>query len=160
MQNTWKKAFWAVEWSWSVLSTVTNTSFNFEVKPLRSAATRATSSIVSDVVNFFLLNVTYLIIASLHSGELKFYIAIPKVAHCGSSLLKLTAIIISSWPRLFNLLFGIDNYTNRSGRQSGLERLGVRIHVSCMHDQNLYMHSYNKRIILSTALAIVLQFKH
>ncbi len=52
-QNAWKKAFWAVEWSWSVLSAVANTSSNFEVKPLRSAATRATSSIVSYIVLFF-----------------------------------------------------------------------------------------------------------
>ena len=57
-QNAWKKAFWAVEWSWSVLSTVTNTSSNFEVKPLRSAATRATSSIVSNSLQNLNVGVT------------------------------------------------------------------------------------------------------
>ncbi len=54
-QNAWKKAFRAVEWSWSVLSTVANASFNFEVKPLRSAATRATSSIESYIESYIVL---------------------------------------------------------------------------------------------------------
>ncbi len=59
LQMAWKKAFWAVEWSWSVLSTVANTSSNSEVEPLQSAATRATSSIVSDViVGFFLSKIS------------------------------------------------------------------------------------------------------